>query len=270
MYSKGSAMPPFHSKKNSETQESVPGTVIKGHTAPVLRFIVASDGHYGYQGSPYESYYAAFVSEVNKLHAARPFNFCMINGDIIHDDKKYFPAAKKALDQLRLPYYVSQGNHDHATPGEWEAVWGMPLNFDFSIGRESFLVGTTSDEKGTYLCPDLGWMERALKKHTAQRNVFLFLHINPAKQTRYAVDCPSLFKLLSRYPNVRAVFNGHDHDEDDIKVREGIPFVFDAHFGGGGGWGTAYNGFRVVELFEDNTIATFIHTPFKMLNKDSL
>lgn len=237
---------------------------------PVLRFVVASDGHYGYQGSPYEAYYAAFVSEVNKLHAARPFAFCMINGDVIHDDKKYFPAAKKALDGLELKYYVSQGNHDHATPEEWKSVWGMPVNFDFSIGRESFLVGTTSNEKGTYLAPDLGWMASALEKHKHQRNVFIFLHINPAKQTRYAVDCPDLFKLLPKYPNVRAIFNGHDHDEDDIKVREGIPFVFDAHFGGGGGWGTPYNGFRIVELYEDNSISTFIHTPFKIINKATL
>ncbi len=239
-------------------------------TEPLLRFVVASDGHYGYQGSPYEAYYAAFTSEVNKLHAIKPFDFCMINGDIIHDDKKYLSPAKKALDTLSLRYYVSQGNHDHASPEEWKSTWGMPVNFDFSIQENSFLVGTTSNEKGTYLCPDLEWMGRALEKHKSQKNIFIFLHINPAKLTRYAVDCPQLFPLLNRYQNVRAVFNGHDHDEDGIKIRQGIPFVFDAHFGGGGGWGTPYTGFRIVELFDNDTIATHIHTPFGLLNKASL
>lgn len=249
---------------------SAAGSLSLAEAEPVLRFVVASDGHYGFEGSPYQAYYAAFTSEVNKLHASKPFSFCMINGDIIHDDKKYLMPAKKALDALQLKYYVSQGNHDHVNADEWEAFWSMPVNFDFSVEENSFLVGTTSNEKGNYLRPDLKWMASALEKHKNQKNIFIFLHINPAKLTRYSVDCPELFPLLSRYKNVRAIFNGHDHDEDGIKVRQGIPFVFDSHFGGGGGWGTPYLGFRIVELFENNTISTYIHTPFQLINKDSL
>lgn len=235
---------------------------------PVLRFAVASDGHYGLQGTPYKEYFSVLTSEVNKLHAAKPFAFCVINGDIIHDDKKHFPDAKKALDELKVKYYVSQGNHDHATAAEWQSIWNMPVNLDFSLQENSFLVGTTSNEKGTYLCPDLNWMTKALEKHKSQKNIFVFLHINSGKLTKHAVDCPELFTLLKKYPNVRAIFNGHDHDEDHIKVRQGIPFVFDAHFGGN--WGTEYLGFRIVELYEDNTIITYIHNPFKVINKATL
>lgn len=234
----------------------------------VLRFAVASDGHYGLRGTPYKEYYSAFTAEINKLHAAKPFSFCVINGDIIHNDKQYFPAAKKALDELQLKYYVSQGNHDHATPEEWESVWGMPVNLDFSIDHNSFLIASTSNEKGTYLCPDITWMKKVLAKHRQQKNIFVFLHINPGKLTRHAVDCPELFALFAEYKNIRAVFNGHDHDEDGIKVRQKVPFVFDAHFGGD--WGTEYLGFRIVELFEDNTISTYIHNPFKKINSATL
>jgi len=232
---------------------------------PVLRFVVASDGHYGLQGTPYKAYFSAFTAEVNRLHAKKPFACCIINGDIIHDDKQYFPGAKKALDELTPTYYVSQGNHDHATADEWKSIWNMPVNHDFSIGAHSFLIGTTSNEKGTYLCPDMRWLSGVMEKHKNQKNIFIFLHINPGKLTRHGVDCPELFTLLNKYRNVRAVFNGHDHDEDSIKVREAIPFVFDAHFGGN--WGTEYLGFRVVELFEDNTISTYIHNPFKIINQ---
>ncbi len=242
--------------------------VLTPSSEPVLRFAVASDGHYGLDGTPYDAYFTAFTSEVNKLHAAKPFAFCVINGDIIHDDKRFFPAAKKALDQLKPKYYVSQGNHDHATPAEWQSIWNMPVNLDFSIGENSFLAGTTSNEQGTYLCPDLDWMAKALEKNKAQKNIFIFLHINSGKLTQHGVDCPEMFTLLKKYPNVRAIFNGHDHDEDHIKIRQGIPFVFDAHFGGN--WGTEYLGFRIVELFADNTVATFIHNPFKIINKASL
>jgi len=73
--------------------------------------------------------------------------------------------------------------------------------------------------------------------------------------------------LLAKYKNVRAVFNGHDHDEEGIKMKNDIPFVFDAHFGGS--WGTAYRGFRVVELLKDNTLRTYIMNPLEKINEAS-
>lgn len=233
-----------------------------------LRFAVASDGHYGQPNTDYENYFKTLVSRINEEHALDPFEFCIINGDIVHDDKKYYPAAKMALDKLAMKYYVSQGNHDRVTPLEWKMVWDMPVNFDFKIKRNSFLVATTSDEKGTYLCPDLEWLDKALHKHRRQDNVFLFMHINAAGQTRHAVDCPDMFKVMAKYKNLRGIFNGHDHDEDGVKFREKIPFIFDAHFGGS--WGTPYRGFRVVELMKDDSIMTYILNPVERINEYQL
>jgi len=232
---------------------------------PVLRFVVASDGHYGQKDTEYAKYFSDLTGNINKLHIDDPFHFCMINGDIIHDDKNHFPAAKKALDELTVKYYVSQGNHDHYTPGEWEQLWSMPLNFDFKIKKNSFLVGTTSNEKGTYLPPDIKWFAEKLEEHKTQQNVFIFIHINPVKQTTNAVDSPEFLELLSKYKNVKAIFNGHDHDEDNIKLKNNIPFIFDAHFGGN--WGTAYRGFRIVELRKDNSLLTYILNPTDKLNE---
>jgi len=233
-----------------------------------LRFAVASDGHYGQKDTAFEDFFTAIAEHINAYHAANPFQFCVINGDIIHDDKKFFPAAKKALDKLTMKYYVSQGNHDHATPEEWEAVWNMPVNYDFSIDNNSFLIGTTSNEQGTYLCPDIAWFTEKLEKHKNQKHVFIFIHINPGKLTKHAVDCPELFELFAKYKNIRAVFNGHDHDEEGIKLRNNIPFVFDAHFGGS--WGTAYRGFRVVEVLKDNSVRTYIMNPLEKINEAGL
>jgi hypothetical protein len=208
------------------------------------------------------------VNRVNEEHAANPFAFCMINGDIIHNDKTFYPAAKAALDKLRTPYYVSQGNHDHVNPDEWKAVWNIPVNHDFRIKKNSFLIATTSDEKGTYLPPDVNWIAAKLEEHRQQEHVFIFLHINPGKQTANAVDCPELFDVLAKYKNVKAIFNGHDHDEEGIKIKNNIPFIFDAHFGGS--WGTAYRGFRVVELLKDNSVATYILNPLEKINEATL
>ena len=230
-----------------------------------LRFVVASDGHYGQPNTEYENYFATVVSRINEEHKKNPFSFCVINGDIIHDDKTHFPAAEKALDKLALKYYVSQGNHDHVTAPEWQTIWNMPVNLDFTIKKNSFLIATTSNETGVYLCPDLAWFRQKLEEHKGQKNIFIFIHINPGKLTKHAVNCPELFELFAKHKNIRAVFNGHDHDEEGIKMRDVVPFVFDAHFGGN--WGTSYRGFRIVELIKDNSVMTYIMNPEEKINE---
>jgi len=231
-----------------------------------LRFVVASDGHYGQPGTDYENYFSALVNRINEEHSKNSFAFGVINGDIIHDDKKHYPGAKAALDKLAMKYYVSQGNHDLVNAAEWESIWKMPVNLDFKIKKNSFLVGTTSNEKGTYLCPDLNWFEQKLEEHKKQDNLFIFIHINPGKLSKFAVDCPPFFELLGKHKNVRAVFNGHDHDAQGIVKKNDIPFMFDAHFGGN--WGTEYRGFRVVELLKDNSIVTYIMNPTVKINEE--
>ena len=233
-----------------------------------LRFAVASDGHYGQPGTDYVNFHTTLVSRINEEHLKHKFSFCVINGDIVHDDKTHYPAVKKILDGLPTKYYVSQGNHDHVTPKEWEAIWNMPVNLDFTIQKTSCLIATSSDEKGTYLCPDVDWFRQKLHEHREQENIFIFIHINPGKLTKNAVDCPELFEVFAKHKNIRAVFNGHDHDEEGIKQRQNIPFVFDAHFGGN--WGTSYRGFRVVELLDDDTILTYIMDPVKKINESKL
>ena len=233
-----------------------------------LRFAVASDGHYGQPNTDFENYHTTMVNRVNEEHEKSPFAFCMINGDIVHDNKIFYPAAKAALDKLKPPYYVSQGNHDHVTADEWQATWNMPVNHDFRIKKCSFLIGTTSDEKGTYLCPNVPWIASKLEEHSNQEHVFIFLHINPGKLSKYGVDCPELFEVLAKHKNVKAIFNGHDHDEEGVKTKNGIPFIFDAHFGGN--WGTTYRGFRVVELLKDNSLATYILNPVDKINEATI
>lgn len=233
-----------------------------------LRFVVASDGHYGQPNTEYKSFFNTLVTRINAEHTTNPFAFCVINGDIIHDDKQYTPGAKSALDKLLMKYYVSQGNHDMLTADEWQSQWQMPTNLSFSIKKNGFIIASTSNETGKYLCPDLSFMAKTLEQLKRKKNVFIFIHINPIKLTKHAVDCPELLTLLKKYPNVRAVFNGHDHDEEKIKIKDTIPFVFDAHFGGN--WGTDYRGFRIVELYNDNTIATWVMNPMDKINATTI
>lgn len=233
-----------------------------------FRFAIASDGHYGQPNTKFEEYFATLVSRINEEHNQKPFAFCVINGDIIHDDKKFFAPAKKALDKLKPKYYVSQGNHDKVNAQEWEEIWNMPVNLDFKIKDSSFLIATTSNEKGEYLCPNISWFKNKLQEHNKQQNVFIFLHINPNHIADHSIECPDLVALFQQYPNIRAVFNGHNHNEDGITTKNNIKFIFDGHFGSY--WGTNYRGFRVVELLADNSILTYIMNPIDKINEATL
>jgi hypothetical protein len=226
---------------------------------PLLRFAVASDPHYGQPRTEYDAMINTVISQINFAHQTLPLDFCVFNGDLIHNEKPFLPQVQQQLKKLTMPLYVTRGNHDMVTAAEWESVMGMPLNHDIIIKEFGIILGDTSNEKGTYLPADLNWLKATLEKHKARKNCFLFLHIPQVKWTVNGVDNPAFFPLIDQYPNLKAVFHGHEHDQDSFRMHKQIPFFFDAHVGGN--WGTAYKGFRVVELLNDGTLLTYMMNP---------
>lgn len=231
----------------------------------LLRFAIASDGHYGEEGTDSDSFYETLVNHVSEFHNEHKLDFCVINGDIIHDEKYFLTSAKNHLDKLPLKYYVTKGNHDKVSDQYWNEVWGMPVNHDVQIKKNTLLLATTSNEEGEYLSPDLNWLKVKLDAYKGQDNIFIFIHIPQAKWTKYAIDTPAFFDLINQYKNVRGVFHGHEHGEDGVKMLNNIPFMFDSHFGGS--WGTSYRGFRVVELVKDKSFLTYIMNPTEKINQ---
>lgn len=232
-----------------------------------LRFVVASDGHYGQAGTESDSFYQTLIKNVSDFHQNNALDFCVINGDIIHDARDFLVPAKKHLDNLPVKYFVTKGNHDMVSDQYWNDVWGMAANHDVKLKENTLLLATTSNEKGEYLSPDLNWMKAKLEAHKKQKNVFIFIHIPQAKWTKNGIDTPSFFELIKNYKNVRGIFHGHEHDQDGVKMANNLPFMFDSHFGGN--WGTTYRGFRVVELVKDNSFLTYIMNPTEKINPAS-
>jgi 3',5'-cyclic AMP phosphodiesterase CpdA len=231
----------------------------------ILRFVVASDGHYGQTGTEFDLNYTTIVKNITTFHDQSPIDFCVINGDIIHDGKDFLSPAKKLLDALPVKYYVTRGNHDNVSGEYWNEVFGMPLNHDVVMRKNVILLADTSNEKGEFLSPDLVWLKAKLDAYKNKKNVFLFLHIPQAMWTKWAVDTPAFFELVKSYKNIRGVFHGHEHEEDGVRMVEHIPYMFDSHFGGN--WGTAYKGFRVVELMKDQSLLTYIMNPTERINQ---
>lgn len=230
-----------------------------------LRFVVASDSHYGQPKTDFDGMIEKIIGQINSFHIDNPLDFCVINGDIIHNEKPLMPLAKKQIEKLTMPWYVTRGNHDMVSTDYWKEVWGTPVNHDVVIKKKGIILGDTSNEEGKYLSPDLVWLKQTLDKHQQHKQVFLFLHIPQAKWTANGIDTPAFFELIKQYPNLKAVFHGHEHDQDGVKMSNNIPFFFDSHIGGS--WGTAYKGFRVVELMNDGSLVTYMMDPVEKMNE---
>ena len=224
-----------------------------------MRFAVASDAHYGQPNTPYEAMMDTIIEKINLFHGSNPIDFCVMNGDIVHDEKSFLAQAKQKIDGLKVPYFVTRGNHDKCSSDYWEQVWNMPLNHQKVVKNSLVLLGDTSNEQGTYVSPDLAWLEAQLEANKKRKNIFLFLHIPQAKWTKNGIETPAFFELIKKYPNIRAVFHGHEHDQDGVQMIGKLPFLFDSHIGGS--WGTPHKGFRVVELLNSGTVITYLMDP---------
>lgn len=238
--------------------------VLDNQKKVVLRFAVGSDSHYGQPDTAYDQYITEFVSQINNFHKKLPLDACVINGDLIHDAPELMARLKPHVEKLTVPFCVTQGNHDRVSPTHWQEIWNVPLNYERTFRNQVFIMMSTSNEKGEYLSPDLKWLEEKLTLHK-NKNVFLFLHIGQQKWTPNSIDNPAYAELIQKQPNVKAVFHGHDHDQDGEKMLGTIPHLYDSHIGGS--WGTPYKGFRVVELLKDNSVQTYMMSPLQKLNE---
>jgi 3',5'-cyclic-AMP phosphodiesterase len=224
-----------------------------------LRFAIASDGHYGQPQTEYEIYHDEIIGWINTEKEQRGLDFAFINGDMFHNDVAFLEEVKKKWDGLKMPYYVSHGNHDNTDPENWQRVWNMKEDFVFENNDIGFLVLNTADEKGKYICPDLDFAKVQLQKMLPRKHLFVFMHITPVKWTPNGIDCSDLVDLFSNQPNLRAIFHGHDHQLDDVKLKNGKYYFFDSHIGGN--WGTNYRGYRIVEVHDSGDIFTYQMNP---------
>ncbi len=224
-----------------------------------MRFIVASDGHYGQPDTDYKTMHADFIGWINREKMQKGVDFLFLNGDLIHDDPTLLYDLKTTLSNLRVPYYVGRGNHDKAGIDVWESTWGYKPNHSFGKDEFAFIAADTSNEKGEYVCPDVAWLKQEIDKYSNKKGIFVFLHITPQKWTTHGIDCKEVVELLENSPKVKAIFNGHDHDQDSKKQNGKKPYFFDGHYGGS--WGTSYKGYRVVEIYADDTWQTYQYNP---------
>jgi predicted MPP superfamily phosphohydrolase len=225
----------------------------------IFRFAVASDGHFGQPETDFVRFHNEITEWLNFEAEGRGLDFVVLNGDLIHDKPEFLPSVKECYEKLTVPYYAVKGNHDKVSAEIWKKTWGYEENHIFEEGDYGFILGTTSNEAGDYLCVDTDWLEEALSKLSGKRMVFAFFHINQHGFTRYGVSCPEVCRILEMTENIAAVFHGHDHDIDNVIYSQNRAYLFDGHVGGN--WGTNYRGYRIVEISSGGSVRTYQCNP---------
>ncbi|GMQ24642.1 hypothetical protein Aoki45_13240 [Algoriphagus sp. oki45] len=220
-----------------------------------LKFITASDGHWGQPNTDFEGSHRALIEAI---HREKEVDFVVFNGDLIHDEASLLPGVKKVYNQLQVPYYVCRGNHDRVSEGDFMRIMGQTTNFSFITKDSGILLLDCSNEKGEYLCADLEFAGLILEEYAKLPHVFVFVHISQNDWTRHGVDCKPFLDLVTSYSNVRATFHGHDHDVDGQMLYKKKPFFWSGHFGGS--WGNPFPSYRVCEVGEDGKVISYLKT----------
>ncbi len=224
-----------------------------------LRFALFSDGHYGQKDTAYDAFHREMVDWLNTEQQERGLDFVIFNGDLFHDDPKVVPALKAILAGLNMPMYPNHGNHDMMKEADWQTAFGYPYNYVIEQKGAVFIFLNTADEKGTYINEPVDWMQTQLKKAGTEKPVYIIMHITPFSWTGAGLPHPEMVKLFAAQPNIKAIFHGHDHDQDGWKTDQGKYYFFDGHTGGS--WGLPYKGYRVVELDEAGNTWLYQYDP---------
>ena len=166
------------------------------------------------------------VADVN---VQKDLGFVIVSGDVTEMDVDgNLDSAKKALDELNIPYYVIPGNHDTKWSAsgtrKFAALFGSDcFNFEYAgfrfIGFDQGPLLRMGD--GLVTPERIRWLKETLAKlKNPEQPVFIVNH--------YPMDnsVSNWFEVMNiiRQYNIQAILHGHGH-RNRLTTYEGIPGV---------------------------------------------
>ena len=166
---------------------------------------------------------------VNEVNNTSGLDFVLVSGDVSQiGDSASLRLAKQMLDKLKIPYYVTAGNHEYrinsANDSNFIKVFG---DDKFSFVHKDFqFVGFTIKPIpkigiGHISKQNLKWLKTKLNSQEKKNPVFIVTHYPLQKAD--VINWRSLMDLSKKY-NVKAVLGGHYH-RNVLFNYEGIPGI---------------------------------------------
>ena len=179
-----------------------------------LKFIVVNDLHYVEDSCA--PFFEGMVKACNKIEGA---GLVLVVGDLVDGGTAgQCHAIHDILAGLKMPYYVTAGNHDPLSQndrGPWESVFGDALNVSFEREGWQFVGMDTSDGKKVsgFDCHQetLDFAAALPGKLERSKPTFVYTHfpLGPGVSLRLR-NADALLEPFKQL-NVAAIFNGHYH-----------------------------------------------------------
>ncbi|MEI8085205.1 MAG: metallophosphoesterase [Paludibacter sp.] len=166
------------------------------------------------------------VDEVNKTSG---LDFVLVSGDVTQiGDTESLKLAKQMLDKLKIPYYVTAGNHEYkinsANDSNFIKVFGDD-KFSFVHNDVRFIGFTIKPIPkigiGHISKQNITWMKTMLKSNGKKIPVFVVTHY--PVQNGDVVNWSGMMNLFKKN-NVKAVLGGHYH-RNVVFNYDGIPGI---------------------------------------------
>lgn len=144
------------------------------------------------------------------------YAFVIITGDITNIGLlSEFETVKDFLDDLKIPYLVTIGNHDLLTNGEeiFSQMFGK-TTFYFDFKQTRFILYNNNNWESSYPVPESSWLEQTLSG-SSQTNNIMFSHVSVQDSARFTKEKMDEFQELTDSYNVNYQINGHDHNYGD-------------------------------------------------------
>ncbi len=187
---------------------------------------------------------------IQELNLLRP-DFVISAGDLIRgytDDEERLrlehTGAKKAFEQLAMPFFPVIGNHDVREPVServWREFWGARwYSFDWGDCHFLMLDSEIGKDWESVVGEQLEWLKADLAANAVGKRLFVVLH-RPYWYQRVLHksewklegrnDWNDIVDPILRQYDLKAVMVGHIH-RFEHQIREGVPHIVS---GGGGG-----------------------------------
>ncbi len=187
-----------------------------------------------------------FVASVNKNSS---IDFVIHVGDIADFGlPKQYLWGNSILLKLRMPYFVTIGNHDLVGNGSnaYKEMFGA-FDFSFIYGNVKFVfINTNSLEfKNNGNVPDIQWLNEQLKPSNNFSNAVVVFHVPPEDDGFDARLVEPFYQTISLYDNVLFTVHGHLHNYEIYNPFDGTVTYINVY-------GVEYNKYNVIKIFNSN------------------
>jgi hypothetical protein len=154
--------------------------------------------------------------------------FVLVSGDLTTDAKDAeFGGLREAFQTLKLPVYVTCGNHDMTDEGThklYDEHFPEQYHYAFEHRGWQFFGLNTSENRGyqdTHIRPSaFGWLDDNLKRFDPRKPSVIFTHFPMGPGIMRRPLNTDDFLARFRDFNLQAILNGHWHGFTEANIRD--------------------------------------------------